>query len=487
MDLRIQRDTEDKHIDLFGTNRSAPTISIDRPKTTSVPRTVPGPTMVRPANNQTIPHVGAQHAPQHAPQHASSSQPIHQPPPPVSTAAPPPSDGFDFRDFANQGRVRDSPSASDDDDDDDDDGEYDGGDVEYQRGDANEYPDSTISDYVERPSPGFESIEAERNALLFKIHRAIRGGMPVDKPDSGADIRDLRAIVGRIESEVALDRSIKFQRKMVCMLTSSIEWLNGRYEWSDLDGWSDSVATSISASEYDDIFEELHQKYRGSMQIMPELRLVFALAASAFWFNLSKSMSKQLANSLAGNASADAGQKGGFDLSSLLGSMMGGGQTGNKQTPQPNKQQPPPPSQQQQTQKGAAQQQQEPRGPTTVLRKPMKGPDMSAMFGGTAPSVFVPQELPKMTESRKRSRDDEMDMPDDKSDRLSDIVSSDDDGSSGPSDDSSSGGSLSGSSDEDDQSIKITTVPARGGRGGRGRGRGRGTGRGTATKNVLKL
>ena len=471
MDITIQRERDERQVDVFGTNKTAPTIAIQRPHANaSQPLVIPPPRSSVPT--QPPPSGGVAPPP---------------PPPPPVTRAPP--EAFDFGDFANAGRVRhESPSATDDDS---EPGEYEDGDVDYHQNNEphgpDEYPDS-VCEYVERPSPGFSSIEEERNALLFKIHRAIRGGMPVEKPDTGTDIRDLRTIVGRIENEVALDRSIKFQRKMVCMLTSSIEWVNNRYNWADLDGWSDSVATSIV--DYDDIFEELHVKYRGSMAIAPELRLVFALAASAVWFNLTKSMSKQITNSLANGGTGGSG--GGLDLSALLGSMMGGGGAkpggpttnpspqGGNATTKPSA--PFPTTTTATTTQG---------GPT-VLRKPMRGPEagIGAMFGGVPPPVFEPNSLPRMTDSRKRDRDDDDggDRRDDKSERLSDVVSSD--GSSDISDSSSSRGSYTSGSSEDEQSIKITTVPVGGGRGrGRGRGTGRGGGRGggRGTKNILTL
>ena len=470
MDITIQKDRDERQVDVFGENRSAPTIAIQRTQREPVTANASPPLIIPPRNAAN-----------------TSAMP---PPPPVASRrpqqmAPQQQEPFDFGDFANAGRVRnESPSITDDDESEPEYDDQDGhGDVDYQQ--RPDYPDSTVSEYVERPSPGYTSIEEERNALLFKIHRAIRGGMPVDKPESGTDIRDLRTIVGRIENEVALDRSIKFQRKMVCMLTSSIEWVNGKYSWADLDGWSDSVATSIG--DYDDIFEELHTKYRGSMAVAPEIRLVFALAASAFWFNLTKSMSKQITNSLAGGGT---GGTGGFDISSLLGSMMGGGAK-NTPTPGPqskppgpgggpSSQPPPPPSPFPMPAPGAP----------TVLRKPMRGPDsVGAMFGGAPPPVFVPNDPPKMTDSRKRARDERRDVQDDRSERLSDVVSSD--GSDLSDDSSDMGSSSSSGSSDDDQSIKISTVPVAPGGRGRGRGRGRGGGRGTGgrggTKNVLTL
>jgi hypothetical protein len=417
-----------------------------------------------------------------------------------------------FGDMANRGRVReesedDEGDWSDDDSGDGSDGGHPNGDdfgnVNYHpQGDG--YPESAISEYVERPSPGFETIEEERNALMFKIHRAIRGGMPVEAPGFDKDIRDLRSTVATIENEVALDRSIKFQRRMICMLTSSIEWVSGRYEWADLDGWSDSVATSIS--DYDDIFTELHEKYRGTMNLAPELRLVLSLATSMFWFNLTRSMTKQLTNSLSGGVSKTGGNQsgGGFDISSILG-MMGG-----MKSPAPNTSTAPPPPKPSDPSPmgGGSGTNTESRPATTVLRKPMRGPDLGAMFGGTPPPTFEPNDLPMMSESRKRDRDVEMPFgtnrpskkqtgSDDEvsfgSDRLSDVVSSDESGSDGNRSTGTYGSSTSDdSSSDDEKSIRISTVPVRG-RGGRGGGRGRGgrggrgAPRGMGTKNVLTL
>ena len=69
------------------------------------------------------------------------------------------------------------------------------------------------------------------------------------------------------------------------------------------------------------------------------------------------------------------------------------------------------------------------RPTTTGMRKPMRGPDMGAMFGGAPPPTFEPNELPMMSPSRKRPLDVETGAPPkrgrDQSDRLSDIVSDD--------------------------------------------------------------
>ena len=44
--------------------------------------------------------------------------------------------------------------------------------------------------------------------------------------------------------------------------------------------------------DYDDIFEELHEKYKSKAKMAPELRLLLSLGGSAFMFHLTNTMFK---------------------------------------------------------------------------------------------------------------------------------------------------------------------------------------------------
>ena len=493
MNIEISNNTPNKSIEFASNTMTAPVINLSSAQ--NAPAAPPAPS---------IPFVPS--APPAQPRTQQETRPVARMPPKAHARRPEP--GFDvFSGIANQTRIeQDSdsePGFSDDNDDNDDNDHGNGNDGDSAYTESN--PDVTYhqgghGDYdADRPSPGYSTIEEERSALLFKIHRGIRGGMPIEKPGGDASIHELRGTVVRMENEIALDRSIKFQRRMVCMLTSSIEWINGKYSYADLDGWSDSVATSIA--DYDDIFEELHMKYKDSVSMAPEIRLIMALATSAFWFNLTKSMSKQISNTMQRGAIGETGKPGGLDLGSLLGTMMGGmkpspnassvptAQATSSTPPAPMAPMPMAPTMQ--------------REPSQVMRKPMRGPDMSALFGGAPPPTFTPNDLPIATPSRKRALDEFDQNPGDGKrtntgrendrrdtfDRLSDIVSND---SESESDSDSSGSSSSGSSDSSkssggDGSIRIETRQV-GGRGrGRGRGRGAVRGMGRGTKNVVTL
>jgi hypothetical protein len=78
---------------------------------------------------------------------------------------------------------------------------------------------------------------------------------------------------------------------MLMGFVTGCEFLNTRYNpfSVELDGWSEQVHESVD--DYDDIFEELHDKYKDSGSNMaPELRLLISLGGSAFMFHLTKKM-----------------------------------------------------------------------------------------------------------------------------------------------------------------------------------------------------
>jgi hypothetical protein len=104
----------------------------------------------------------------------------------------------------------------------------------------------------------------------------------------------MRAEYHRVLREKEVDASIRFQRKMLMAFVTGIEFLNTRFDPFDikLDGWSEQVNENVN--DYDDIFEELHDKYKSTgSKMAPELRLLMSLSGSGFMFHLTNSMFKQ--------------------------------------------------------------------------------------------------------------------------------------------------------------------------------------------------
>jgi len=109
-----------------------------------------------------------------------------------------------------------------------------------------------------------------------------------------SNIEDMRNEYNKIIRDRDIDASIRFQRKMLMAFVTGTEYLNTRYNpfTIQLEGWSEQVHENIE--DFDDIFEELHLKYKSKGKAMPpELRLFISLAGSAFMFHLTSKMFKE--------------------------------------------------------------------------------------------------------------------------------------------------------------------------------------------------
>lgn len=140
-----------------------------------------------------------------------------------------------------------------------------------------------------------ESEITEKKEILYQMDRLESKGYRLpQKFNMKSNIEEMRAEYHRIVREKEVDASIRFQRKMLMACVTGIEFLNSRFDPFDIkiDGWSEQVHENVN--DYDDIFEELHDKYKSTGRKMaPELRLMMSLSGSAFMFHLTSSMFKQ--------------------------------------------------------------------------------------------------------------------------------------------------------------------------------------------------
>lgn len=141
-----------------------------------------------------------------------------------------------------------------------------------------------------------------------------------------------------IIAEKEKSNSIKFQGKMLMACVTGLEFLNNRFDPFDfnLDGWAESVQENVD--DYDEIFAELHEKYRSKAKMAPELKLLFQLAGSGIMVHMTNTMFKSampgmddimrqnpdLMKQFTSAAVNTMGQQNpGFG--NFMGSMMGGG------------------------------------------------------------------------------------------------------------------------------------------------------------------
>jgi hypothetical protein len=150
-----------------------------------------------------------------------------------------------------------------------------------------EYNDPTVKPMT------FEEVQREKFDLLCKFERLRNKGVRIPKTFSmSSDYEEMKYEYDRLYHQRKTDNSIKMQRQMLISFVTGLEFLNSKFDPFDikLDNWSEQVHESIG--DYDDIFEELYEKYKDKTDVAPEVRLIFTLAGSAFMYHLSNTMFK---------------------------------------------------------------------------------------------------------------------------------------------------------------------------------------------------
>ena len=146
---------------------------------------------------------------------------------------------------------------------------------------------------MEQPSQGYASIDDEKADLLNKLARLEKKGYATNKKlNAYSPVQDLRTEVKRIMYSIEVEQSVKFSRRTLVACVTGLEFLNKRYNPLEiqLDGWSESVMENVD--DYDGVFEDLHNKYKGKMEVAPEVKLLMMLGGSAMMFHLTNSMFK---------------------------------------------------------------------------------------------------------------------------------------------------------------------------------------------------
>lgn len=185
-------------------------------------------------------------------------------------------------------------------------------------------------------------------------------GIKVSKKyDMKSSLDEMKAEYELIKAECEKKQSMAFQGKMLMAAVTGLEFLNSKFDPFDLklDGWGEGVHENLT--EYDDVFAELHEKYKSKASVAPEIKLMFMLAGSATMVHMTNTMFKpqlpgmddivrhnpELANRLAG-AAAQGIVGGGAKqqapaYSSVLGGLGAGMGAGNASTSTPMAMPPP--------------------------------------------------------------------------------------------------------------------------------------------------
>lgn len=138
-----------------------------------------------------------------------------------------------------------------------------------------------------------EELLREKFQYLRKLETLEGKGVTLSKRYTmDSSLEEMKGEYEHIISEKERKNSVQFAGKALVTLITGLEFLNSKMDPFDikLDGWSEQINESID--EYDEIFGELHDKYKSKAKMSPELKLVFQLAASGMMIHVSNTMFK---------------------------------------------------------------------------------------------------------------------------------------------------------------------------------------------------
>ena len=189
-------------------------------------------------------------------------------------------------DDEDEDEEEDDDDGEDNEEEDDDENEED---VEYEETD-----DRIKNKKTAKINPYKDELN-EKKEILYQLNRLqLKGAKIPHNFTINSNIDDMRNEYNKIIRDRDIDASVRFQRKMLMAFVTGTEYLNTRYDpfTIKLEGWSEQVHENIE--DFDDIFEELHVKYKSKGKSMPpELRLFISLSGSAFMFHLTSKMFKE--------------------------------------------------------------------------------------------------------------------------------------------------------------------------------------------------
>lgn len=177
--------------------------------------------------------------------------------------------------------------------------------IEFTKAEGEIASGSLFSNAQSATGPGFGLTSAPTNRmsqaderkekadLLNKLQRLEGKGLQVAKRFTMDNtLEEIKQEYLRLVDSKNLEASLRFQRQALMSVVTGLEWANGRFDPFDvkLDGWSEAVHENVE--DFDEIFEELYDKYKERGKMPPEARLVMALAGSGFMCHVSNTFLK---------------------------------------------------------------------------------------------------------------------------------------------------------------------------------------------------
>ena len=138
-----------------------------------------------------------------------------------------------------------------------------------------------------------QEVRMKKIELLRKLSEIKSKGFALTKEyDFNSSLEEMEYEFELLKSFVDKRNGIKVYKNILLNGVSIMEFLNEKYDPFDfhLEGWGEHM--SVEVDSYDDVLEELYEKYKGTGKKMaPEVKLLLLLVASGSAFHFSKSQS----------------------------------------------------------------------------------------------------------------------------------------------------------------------------------------------------
>tara|TARA_B100001027_G_scaffold189409_1_gene142899 strand:+ start:5977 stop:7254 length:1278 start_codon:yes stop_codon:yes gene_type:complete len=157
---------------------------------------------------------------------------------------------------------------------------------------VNDPPNPDIPVYENKTNSVQDEIK-QKFYYLRKLEDLEAKGITLTKRYSmDSNLLEMQGEYENIMAEKEKSNSMKFQGKMLMACITGLEFLNNKFDPFDLklEGWSEQVNENLE--DYDEIFAQLHQKYKSKASLAPELKLLFQLGGSAIMLHMTNTMFK---------------------------------------------------------------------------------------------------------------------------------------------------------------------------------------------------
>jgi hypothetical protein len=142
---------------------------------------------------------------------------------------------------------------------------------------------------IDQPKMSFAEIQRAKEDFIAKLARLeTKGYRSVKIYSLTSELKDIEDAYNKTYSQYSCDKAIKFQGKVLIGIIGFIEGLNKKYDPFNiyLTGWSEALYENLD--EYEEVFEELYEKYKEQFDmISPEFRLFGMVVMSGVMFHFS--------------------------------------------------------------------------------------------------------------------------------------------------------------------------------------------------------